>query len=103
MAITKLDVEKIAELARLDLTQEEAAEFTRQMGSILSYMEKLNELDTTGVEPVSHARTGSSEAEHTRPDIVRPCLGQKLAVESAPDPEAGYFGVPRVIGGDQQP
>jgi aspartyl-tRNA(Asn)/glutamyl-tRNA(Gln) amidotransferase subunit C len=101
VAITRQDIEKVAELARLDLTPEEAAAFTSQMGSILTYIEKLNELDTTGVEPVSHARSNLSEAEHTRPDIVGPCLGQKLATENAPDPQAGYFGVPRVIGGDQ--
>jgi aspartyl-tRNA(Asn)/glutamyl-tRNA(Gln) amidotransferase subunit C len=100
MPITRSDVEKIAELARLDLTPQEADQFTGQLASILSYIEKLNELDTTGVEPMSHSVTEAGSVEHTRRmDIVLPCLGQKRATENAPDAEAGFFRVPRVIGG----
>jgi len=100
MPITKSDVDKIAELARLDLTQEEAEQFTGQLASILSYVEKLNELDTSGVEPMSHSLTDAESGEQVRrPDIVMPCLGQTLATENAPDSQAGFFRVPRVIGG----
>ncbi|MEK6288546.1 MAG: Asp-tRNA(Asn)/Glu-tRNA(Gln) amidotransferase subunit GatC [Acidobacteriota bacterium] len=100
MAITKTDVEKIAELARLELTPEETDLFTEQLSSIIGYVEKLNELDTTDVPPMSHCSPGGGDTEYAkRDDEVRPSLGQRLAVENAPDAEAGYFKVPRVIGG----
>ena len=95
------DVEKIADLARLQLTPEEAASFTRQLASILEYMTKLNELDTTSVEPMSHSSIDTSgDLNYTmRDDAVRPSLGQEVATANAPDPESGFFRVPRVIGG----
>ena len=100
MPITKTDVEKIAELARLELTQEETESFTEQLGSILSYIDKLNEIDTTDVEPMSHSTTAGGDTEYARrDDHSRPGLGQQLATENAPDAEAGYFKVPKVIGG----
>ena len=100
MAITRADVEKISELARLDLTAEETGLFTEQLSSIIGHVEKLNELDTADVQPMSHCVPSGGDTEYaTRDDQVRPSLGQKLAVENAPDSEAGYFRVPRVIGG----
>lgn len=99
MPITKTDVEKIAELARLDLTSEETESFTQQLGAILDHIEKLNELDTSGIEPMSHCSTGEDTEYVRRDDIVKPSLGSKVATENAPDAEAGYFKVPKVIGG----
>lgn len=100
MAITRADVEKIAELARLDLTAEETGLFTEQLSSIIGHVEKLNELDTTDVQPMSHCVPVGGDTEYAkRDDKVRPGLGQKLAVENAPDSQSGYFRVPRVIGG----
>lgn len=100
MAITRADVEKIAELARLDLTAEETGLFTDQLSSIIGHVEKLNKLDTADVQPMSHCAPAGGDTEYTkRDDQVRPSLGQKLAAENAPDSEAGYFRVPRVIGG----
>jgi aspartyl-tRNA(Asn)/glutamyl-tRNA(Gln) amidotransferase subunit C len=100
MAITRADVEKIAELARLDLTAEETGLFTEQLSSIIGHVEKLNELDTADVQPMSHCVPPGGDTEYAkRDDQVRSSLGQKLAVENAPDAEAGYFRVPRVIGG----
>src|SRR5262249_13112998 len=100
MPINIEDVEKIAELARLQLTPEEAASFTRQLGAILEYMTKLNELDTTAVEPMSHSSAGSGDINDTlRADAVRPCLWQDVATANAADGEAGFFRLPRVIGG----
>ena len=100
MPITRIDVEKIADLARLELTAQETDLFTEQLGSIIGYVEKLSELDTTDVPPMPHcAPAGGDEEYAKRDDEVRPSLGQKLAVENAPDSEAGYFKVPRVIGG----
>ena len=100
MAITRIDVEKIADLARLELTAEEAELFTEQLSSIIGYVEKLNELDTTDVPPMSHCAPAGGDSEYARrEDEVRPSLGQKLALENATDSEGGYFKVPRVIGG----
>ena len=93
------DVEKIAELARLKLTPEEASSFTRQLGAILEYMTKLNELDTASVEAMSHSSTGAGDTDYTmREDAVRPSLGQDVATANAPDAQAGFFRVPKVIG-----
>ena len=100
MPISKVDVEKIAELARLELTGEETESFAQQLSSILGHIDKLNELDTADVEPMSHCSTAGGDTEYTRrDDVIHPSLGQRLAVENAPDAEAGYFRVPRVIGG----
>jgi aspartyl-tRNA(Asn)/glutamyl-tRNA(Gln) amidotransferase subunit C len=100
MPITKTDVEKIAGLARLELTNEETESFTEQLSSILGFIDKLNELDTTDVAPMSHSTTAGGDTEYARrDDQVRPGLGAKTATENAPDAEAGYFRVPRVIGG----
>lgn len=100
MPISKADVEKIAELARLELTAEEAESFTGQLSSILGYIDKLNELDTSDAAPMSHCSTVDPDTEYTRrDDLTRSSLGQRVALENAPDAEAGYFTVPRVIGG----
>ena len=101
MAITRTDVEKIAELSRVELTADETELFARQLSSILAHVEKLNELDTEDTPPMSHCAPGGGDVEYTkRDDEVRPSLGQELAVANAPDTEAGYFKVPRVIGGE---
>jgi aspartyl-tRNA(Asn)/glutamyl-tRNA(Gln) amidotransferase subunit C len=99
MPIAKADVEKIAELARLELTPQETESFTQQLGSILGYIDKLNELDTANVEPMSHCATAGADTEYARrDDRTLPSLGQPVAVQNAPDAEAGYFKVPKVIG-----
>ena len=98
MPITRKDVEGIADLARLELSAEETDLFTDQLSSIIRHIEKLDELDTAEVSPMSHCATSDSGAEYAmRHDRTREGIGQKLAVENAPDPEAGYFRVPRVI------
>jgi aspartyl-tRNA(Asn)/glutamyl-tRNA(Gln) amidotransferase subunit C len=100
MPITKADVEKIAELARLELTSEETESFTEQLSSILGHIDKLNELNTSDVPPMSHCSTADGDTDFAlRDDVVRPSLGQRLADENAPDAEGGYFKVPKVIGG----
>jgi aspartyl-tRNA(Asn)/glutamyl-tRNA(Gln) amidotransferase subunit C len=100
MAITTSDVDKIAELGRLELTPDETDAFTRQLAAILDYTAKLNELDTSSVEPMSHSVTATGDTEYTqRDDAVRASLGQRMALENAPESEQGYFTVPKVIGG----
>jgi aspartyl-tRNA(Asn)/glutamyl-tRNA(Gln) amidotransferase subunit C len=100
MPITREDVLKIAELSRLELTAEEADAFTEQLGSILAHIDKLNELDTANVAPMSHCTTANHDNESTRrDDVVQASLGQETAVANAPDTSEGYFKVPKVIGG----
>ncbi len=93
--LTRADVAKIAELARLDLTDDELDLFTRQLGDILVYVEQIRTLDTSGVEPTAHVLNLPVE----RPDIVIASLPRAEALANAPDaaPEAGLFKVPRVI------
>jgi aspartyl-tRNA(Asn)/glutamyl-tRNA(Gln) amidotransferase subunit C len=94
---TTADVERLAHLARLALTPDETSLFTRQLADFLAYAEQLQQLDTTGIPPMSHA-SGAPTA--LRPDTVAPSLPRDLAVSPAPHaaPEAGLFKVPRVIG-----
>jgi len=100
MPITRADVQKIAELARLELTAEETELFTEQLSSIIQHIEKLSEVDTEAVPPMSHCNDVEGDPEYAkREDTVTPSLGQKLALENAPDSGDGYFKVPRVIGG----
>jgi len=94
MKISKDEVVKVAELARLEFTDEELDEFTEQLGNILTYIEKLGELDTTGVEPTSHVL---DIATPLRDDKVARWLTQEEALSNAPDVEDGYFAVPQVI------
>ena len=96
MALTVDDVERIAALAHLELTQEEKQLFTRQLADILAYAEQLQTLDTTGVPATAHVSAVGVE----RDDTLRPSLATTDALANAPDsaPDAGLFRVPRVIG-----
>ena len=94
---TATDVERIAQLARLALTDEEKALFGRQLADILTYVEQLRDVDTSGVPATSHSLVASSIF---RDDDVRPSLAREDAVAAAPDADrvAGLFKVPRVLG-----
>ena len=95
MAITIQDVEKIAALARLEFTQEEKEKLARQFNDILAYMEKLNQLDTSKVEPLSHVIDVKNVF---REDEVKPGLSQEQALKNAPAKDDKFFKVPKVIG-----
>jgi aspartyl-tRNA(Asn)/glutamyl-tRNA(Gln) amidotransferase subunit C len=97
MAVTKKDVEYIAELAKLKFKDEELEKFTEQLNEILAYVEKLNELDTTNVEPLSHPVEGSNVF---RDDTVKPSIDREEALKNAPDRSELFFKVPKVIGGE---
>jgi aspartyl-tRNA(Asn)/glutamyl-tRNA(Gln) amidotransferase subunit C len=98
MPITEADIEKVAQLAHLEITAEERRAFTPQMADIVAYVEQLNDLDTSEVEPGTGGLTAEGEqTESARPDVARPSLGQQLALEEAPDPASGYFRVPKVL------
>jgi aspartyl-tRNA(Asn)/glutamyl-tRNA(Gln) amidotransferase subunit C len=96
--LTVADVERIAALAQLELTDEEKQLFTRQLADILAYAEQVQAIDTSGVAATAYV-TGSQRSE--RDDVPRPSLPVEDAVANAPDgePDAGLFRVPRVIGG----
>ncbi len=94
MPLTPETVMQVARLARLELSDEEIILFTRQLNDILQYVEKLQELDTTGVEPMAHVLELTNIM---RPDAVRPSLPPEAALENAPRQERQSFLVPRVI------
>jgi aspartyl-tRNA(Asn)/glutamyl-tRNA(Gln) amidotransferase subunit C len=95
MAVTKRDVEKIAELARLKFTEEELENFTPQMNEILSYMDKLNELDTKNVKPLSHP---VEQTNVFREDVLKLSISTEDALKNAPSKDEHHFKVPKVIG-----
>ncbi|HEX7998699.1 MAG TPA: Asp-tRNA(Asn)/Glu-tRNA(Gln) amidotransferase subunit GatC [Pyrinomonadaceae bacterium] len=98
MPITEADIEKIALLAHLEITPEERRAFTPQIADIVSYVEQLNELDTSEVEPSTGGLTPEGKrTEAAREDETRPGLGQQLALDQAPDPASGHFRVPKVL------
>jgi len=94
MGIDRDTVHYVAGLARLRLTEQELDELTDTMGTILEYVDKLNELDTTDIEPTSHVVDISG---HLRPDRVEPGVTQEQALANAPDTKDGLFKVPRII------
>ena len=98
MTLTEKDVRYVAELAHLELTDEEVKKFLPQLDSILQYMQKLNELDTTAVEPMAQVIYASKENPALRPDQPRQTFaGQDEALGNAPEFGAGCFKVPLVI------
>jgi aspartyl-tRNA(Asn)/glutamyl-tRNA(Gln) amidotransferase subunit C len=92
--ITREDVEHVAELARLELTAAEKEQFITQLNSILTYIDKLNELDTRDVEPTSHVIPMSNVL---RDDEVRACLDRAQVLHNAPEASHFFFKVPRII------
>jgi aspartyl-tRNA(Asn)/glutamyl-tRNA(Gln) amidotransferase subunit C len=90
----KMDVEKVARLARLRLSEEEKNRFAAQMEQILAHIEQLNRADTTGVEPTSHAIPIHNAF---REDEVKPSLPREEVLGIAPSEEDGHFKVPRII------
>lgn len=87
-------VRKVAKLARLALTEAEIEEFTGQLGAILGYVEKMNELDTSRVEPLAHCLPISNVL---RADEVRPSLGTEMTLSNAPDSDGPFFKVPKIL------
>ena len=90
----KISLAHIAHLARLSLSEREREVFAGQLDSILSYMEKLNELETEGVEPTSHVLDISNV---TREDELKPCLNREDALSNAPDKTERFYRVPKII------
>jgi aspartyl-tRNA(Asn)/glutamyl-tRNA(Gln) amidotransferase subunit C len=94
MEMTVTDVEYVARLARLELSNSEKELFADQMGAIFGYVEKLKELDTDGIVPTSHAVPMENSF---REDSACPPIGLEKALANAPDRAGSFFAVPKVI------
>ncbi|GAA3984537.1 Asp-tRNA(Asn)/Glu-tRNA(Gln) amidotransferase subunit GatC [Mucilaginibacter dorajii] len=94
MTIDKETVEKVAHLARLELSETEKEDMIQDMSKILDFMAKLNELDTTGVEPLVYMTEG---ANILREDVVKQQITHEEALENAPKHDENYFLVAKVI------
>jgi aspartyl-tRNA(Asn)/glutamyl-tRNA(Gln) amidotransferase subunit C len=110
MKVTEKDVTYVADLANLELSAEERADMVRDLNSILDYIERLNQLDTSNVEPMAQVsdRYGVDESKQgserfayaNREDIIeglRKSLPQEVALANAPDADGTFFRVPKVI------
>ena len=92
----KIDVGYVAELARLELTEEEKAVFQPQLENIVGYVEKINSVDVAGVEPMMHGRT---LVNAFREDVVRPSLDTQVALANAPQRVGDEFLLPKIVEG----
>jgi aspartyl-tRNA(Asn)/glutamyl-tRNA(Gln) amidotransferase subunit C len=110
MKVTDKDVAYVADLANLELTEDERTGMVRDLNSILDYIDRLNELDTTDVPPmaqvsdrygVDESKQGSDRFAYARredlPEALRKSLPQEVALENAPDSDGTFFLVPKVI------
>jgi aspartyl-tRNA(Asn)/glutamyl-tRNA(Gln) amidotransferase subunit C len=94
MKVERGEVEHVAHLARLKFSSEEEELFTSQLNAILDYMEKLNELNTSAIEPTFHV---VSHCNTMRQDEVKESLPEEAALKNAPDKAQGCFRVPKII------
>ena len=94
MEITKQDVEKVASLARLHVTESEKDTFAKQLSQVLTHVEQLSRYDTAGIAPTT---TVMGQVNVFRDDMVRPSLPVDQALANAPEREGDGFGVPRII------
>jgi len=95
MAISRDEVQHVAQLARLSFSDEKEERMAEEMSQILDYVDKLDELDTSGVPPMSHVLDVTNVF---RPDEVEARIDQEQALEPAPETDGGYFQVPKVVG-----
>ena len=89
-----LDIDHVARLARLALTPEEKAHFSRQLGDVLHHIEQLGKVDVTGIEPTAHA---FAVANVWAEDVARPGLPVELALQNAPAQRENMIVVPKVV------
>jgi aspartyl-tRNA(Asn)/glutamyl-tRNA(Gln) amidotransferase subunit C len=105
--VSEQDVTYVADLAHLELTPEERTRMLKDLNSILAYVERLNQLDTSNVEPMAQvasrygvskdASSGEAYAYAMRPDELVPCLPHDEAMKNAPQTDGTFFKVPKVI------
>ena len=94
MKVTEKEVVHVADLANLELTKQERTRLAKDLNSILEYIDRLNELDTSHVPPMAQAVT---EGNVMRADELRESLSREAALKNAPDAQSGFFRVPKVI------
>lgn len=92
--ITKQDVEHVALLGRLELSEAEKEKFTEQLNAILEYADALNRLDTKDIPPTAHPLPLNNVF---REDVARPGLSNEAALANAPEGEDGFFKVPKIV------
>jgi aspartyl-tRNA(Asn)/glutamyl-tRNA(Gln) amidotransferase subunit C len=97
MKITREDVLKVAALANLELSDSEVDSYRGHLDDILTYIDKLNEVDTSGIEPLAQVVAATEDDSALREDVVVRADVITEVLQGAPDPEAPYFRVPRVI------
>lgn len=95
MSVSKSDIEHLAKLARLKLSEPEILGLEKDLNAILAYFDQLREVDTTAVEPMDHAGYGGHLMED---DVPHECLPREVALRDAPDRTDEFFRLPRVIG-----
>ena len=94
MKLNRKDVEHVALLSRLDLSETELDKFTGELDAILEYIDVLNQVDTSAVEPLAHVLEIRNVM---RADEVQPSLPREAALQNAPDAEDGFFKVPKIV------
>ncbi len=94
MSVTRKEVEHIAHLAKLKLNEDELEEFTKDLNQILTYVDQLNEVDTSGVEPLSHP---IMSVKNLREDELKKSVSQSDALKNSPKHDEEFFLVPKVI------
>jgi len=106
MKVTEKDVSYVADLANLELTDQERQRMLKDLNSILDYIERLNKLDTSDIPPMAQisakpgqpdAKQGDSNALALRDDVAVPCLPHADAMKNAPETDGDFFKVPKVI------
>ncbi len=97
MKITEKEVRYVAELANLDLSDAEVHKFQADLDEILDHVERLNEVDTEGLEPMTQVLYAAGDNSSWRADMERTTLGTDVALANAPQAGDGYFKVPKVI------
>ncbi len=94
MKVTREDVENVAWLSRLSVSDAEMDKNIQELGDFLAYVDKLKDVDTENVQPTAHVLPLKNVF---REDVVKPSLDRSLALSNAPDQEDGYFRVPKII------
>ncbi|MEQ9307888.1 MAG: Asp-tRNA(Asn)/Glu-tRNA(Gln) amidotransferase subunit GatC [Balneolaceae bacterium] len=94
MSVSEKEVRYVANLARLQLSEEDVKNLAGDMNKILGYMDLLNELDTSNVKPLEHVIEMNSRL---RTDVAKPTISHDDALKNAPDADSDYFRVPKVI------
>jgi len=97
MKLTETEVRYVANLANLNLTDDEIKGMVHDLGTVLEHMDRLAGIDTEGIEPMSQVLYETEATATLRPDVERAPLGSELALANAPASGNGYFKVPKVI------